>query len=79
MATQICPNCKKDFFTWSFDEEDSPLYFWGCSCGYTAYEDESLQRECSTCGRKTETQMEDDHKKYWWCFRCNKVTLISEK
>jgi hypothetical protein len=79
LATQICPNCKEDSFTWSFDEEDSPLTFWGCSCGYHAYEDEALQRECSTCGEKSECQMEDDHKKYWWCFRCNKVTLISEK
>ncbi len=25
MATQICPNCKQDSFTWSIDEDESTL------------------------------------------------------
>ncbi len=79
MATQICPNCKEDSFTWSYDEETIPHTTWGCSCGYIAYEDESLERECTTCKKKTESQLEDDDKIYWWCSSCNKVTLISEK
>ena len=25
MATEICPQCKCDSFTWSIDEDESPL------------------------------------------------------
>ena len=79
MATQICPHCKEDSFTWSIDEEESPLTKWGCySCGYIAFEDESLERLCSACHKKTESKLEDNLKKYWWCSNCNRITNLSE-
>jgi hypothetical protein len=77
MATQTCPKCKQDSFTWSIDEEESGLTKWGCfNCSYIAFEDESLERACSNCHKKTESRLEDDSKKYWWCTSCNKVTNI---
>ena len=79
MATQICPACKEDAFTWSMDEEKPSLTYWGChKCSYGAYEDESLERECSECTKKTESKLEDDDKIYWWCSNCNKTQLIKE-
>jgi hypothetical protein len=78
MATQICPNCKEDSFTWSVDLEGSNLTRWGCyKCYYIAWEDESYERECSTCKRKTEIRLEDETKIYWWCSNCNKISVIS--
>ncbi len=65
MATQICPNCKKDSFTWSIDEDESLLTFWGCDCGYNALEDESKERICRNCNNKTESRMKDSQKEYW--------------
>ena len=80
MATQICPNCKTDSFTWSIDEEESPLTKWGCyNCQYIAFEEESLERECSYCNKKSERRLEDKENKYWWCYNCNRVTTITEK
>lgn len=76
MATQICPTCKQDSFTWSIDEEESPLTFWGCDCGYNAYEDESRERVCEVCTIKTESHMRDDQKEFWWCSSCNKIEII---
>jgi len=65
MATQICPSCQLDSFTWSIDEEESPLTKWGCyECGYIAFEDDSLERECSNCQKKIERKLEDTSKKY---------------
>jgi len=76
MATQICPNCKNDSFTWRIDEEESPLTIWRCNCGYLAYEDESQVRKCKDCGSKTESNMRDSQKEYWWCSTCNKIEII---
>lgn len=78
MASQICPNCKQDSFTWSIDDEASPLTFWRCSapCGYSAYEDESRERICNNCRQKTESNMRDSQKEFWWCSTCNKVEII---
>lgn len=79
MAEQICPACKHEAFNWSFDEELIPHTYWGCwHCGYSANEDESLERICKDCGMKTESRLEDPKKKYWWCSQCNKVTLIED-
>ena len=79
MATQICPNCKLDSFTWSIDKEESPLTKWGCyECGYIAFEDESLERECSNCYKKTESKLKDNLKMYWWCSNCNRITKVDE-
>ena len=79
MAELICPNCKRDTFSWTIDEGQNPLTIWGCrSCKYSAHEDESFEKNCKDCGTKTEIRLEDDQKKYWWCSRCNKVSLINE-
>lgn len=76
MATQICPKCKEDSFTWSVDE-DSPLTYWGCyNCHYGAYEDESLQTNCETCGSYSKMKLKDDTTEYWWCCKCNKVSNV---
>ena len=75
MATQICPHCKADSFTWSRDD-DSSLTYWGCSCGYSALEDEAEERECAVCYIKSESKMKDETKEYWWCSSCNRVTEI---
>lgn len=77
MSLQTCPNCNKQSFTWSIDEEESPLTYWGCyKCEYGAYEDESQERICSNCGKKTESRMKDEEKEYWWCSSCNATTKI---
>ncbi len=74
MSTQICPKCKAGSFTW-YLEEELELTTWGCSdCGYIAYEDESFERECSNCGKETESRLEDKEKKYWRCSTCNRIT-----
>lgn len=76
MATQICPNCKNDAFTWSI-EEKAALTYWGCyQCGYGAYEDESQERQCSDCGKKTESRLQDEKREYWWCSSCNRIKEI---
>lgn len=75
LATQICPNCKADTFTWSIDNEENALTKWAChECGYTAWEDETLERDCLICGKKTEMHMKDNVMEYWWCSSCNKIT-----
>ena len=80
LATQICPNCKTDAFTWSIDEEDSALIKWACyHCHYVAFERESLERECSNCNKKSELRLQHKHNKYWWCSNCNRVTLIIDE
>lgn len=76
MATQICPNCKADTFTWSIDDESS-LTMWDChECGYIAWEDETLEHVCANCGNKSEMSLNDDNNEYWWCCSCNKLTLV---
>jgi hypothetical protein len=78
MAEQICPKCKQEAFNWTYDEDHTPHTFWKCgNCKYEAYEDESMERPCKDCGSKTESRLEDEQIKYWWCSRCNKVTIIN--
>jgi len=77
MATQICPNCKKDSFTWSIDEEISELTIWGCyECEYQAFENESKERNCTKCSKKTESRLKDNEKEFWWCSTCNTIEII---
>lgn len=77
MATQICPNCKKNSFTWIMDNEISDLTIWSCyECRYQAFENESDLRICSNCGNKTESKLKDDKKEYLWCPNCNKTEFI---
>ena len=71
MATQICPRCKEDAFTWHIDEEESPFTIWACHiCNYQAFEDESKERKCAHCGRNTEARLNDGKENYWWCSSC---------
>ncbi len=64
-------------FTWSIDEEVSPLTFWGCiECHYGAYEDESLERKCEKCGEKALVNLKDEAHAYWWCFNCQSDSII---
>jgi DNA-directed RNA polymerase subunit RPC12/RpoP len=77
MATQICPNCKKDSFTWKLDDKISDYTIWDCyECNYRAYENESQIRECENCKKKTNNLMNDEMRKYWWCNNCNKIEII---
>lgn len=80
MATQICPNCNADSFTWSLNEKNEKLTIWHCYiCKYVAFEDESLERLCTHCNKKTKSYMQDEEKFYWWCSHCGKITIQSEK
>lgn len=77
MATQICPNCKIDSFTWKMDGEISSMTIWDCgNCQYRAFENESDERNCSTCQKKTELKLKDSEKEYWWCTNCNTTEII---
>lgn len=79
MATQICPECKENAFFWSAGDDEYSLTQWGCwKCGYGACEDESRERVCLECGKKTECHMRDEEKEYWWCSSCNKTEVISD-
>ncbi len=78
MSLQICPKCNRESFTWGIIDE-SGLTHWYCNnrdCKYHAVEDESLERVCRKCGHKSESNMKDDFKNYWWCSYCDKVTAI---
>ena len=75
MATQICPNCKEDAFTWFMDEDISPLMIWSCtSCNYNALEDDSKERLCHSCNHKTESLFKDNEKEFWWCSSCHQIS-----
>ena len=77
MATQICPNCKEDSFTWYIDDAKSTLTIWGCyQCHYQAFEDESKMTECENCKKLTKSYMSDSKSKFWWCTNCNVLEKI---
>ena len=77
MTKQICPNCKKSSFNWSIDEEISEFTIWFCyKCEYKAFENESDERNCSKCKKKTESKLKDDKKEYWWCSSCSTTETI---
>lgn len=78
MAEQICPKCKQQTFTWTYDDESIPHTYWHCRhCDYEAWEDESFERICESCGTKTESLLEDSVTRYWWCSRCNTTVQSS--
>ncbi len=80
MGLIICPNCREQAFTWSYDEENTPPTTWNCSnCSYIAWEDESFERICVSCGTKSEMRLKDEVKIYWYCHVCEKTTTIAEK
>ncbi len=72
MSLHICPVCREKSFTWCMaDETLNSLTRWSCvECGYTALEDESLERVCRVCNMKSEVLLQDDKLKYWWCSIC---------
>lgn len=77
MSLQICPNCKEYSITWYMDEDESSLTIWFCSsCNYKAFEDETKERYCFKCKRKTELHMKDSKNEYWWCSNCNSTKAI---
>jgi hypothetical protein len=77
MSAHLCPNCRKYSFTWSINLDESPLTKWGCfECYYIAWEDESKERICTNCNNKTESLLQDDQKKYWWCSSCDRITIL---
>lgn len=79
MATQICPKCKCDSFTWRMDDEISDLTIWVCyECSYQAFENESDERNCKKCGKKTESKLKDDESEFWWCSNCDSVEKIKK-
>ena len=84
MATQICPHCKKDSFSWSIDDENTQLTYWGCHlCHFGAYENEkenkSFKHKCSVCGKVGQMKLEDDASVYFWCYHCNNSDILKEK
>ncbi|WP_396637395.1 hypothetical protein [Maribacter sp. R77961] len=79
MATQICPKFKVDSFNWKVDEDESPLTIWDCgNCNYRAFENETDERNCSNCGKKTESKLKDNKKEYWWCSNCSTTKEIKK-
>jgi ribosomal protein L37AE/L43A len=47
MATQICPKCKSDSFTWIIDDEISNMTIWYCNvCNFSALENENDESNC---------------------------------
>ncbi|WP_348739211.1 hypothetical protein [Tenacibaculum sp. 190524A02b] len=41
MATQVCPKCKENSYTWRIDNEISDLTIWSCyNCYYEEFEKE---------------------------------------
>jgi hypothetical protein len=79
MATQICPCCKQDSFTWFIEDEKKLLTRWGCyNCSYTALENEKDEMEiCQSCQTKTKIKLNDELRSYWWCSNCNTITNIA--
>ena len=72
MATQLCPKCKKKFFTWYLDDEISNIIIWSCShCSFQTYEDERDEINCEKCQEETKTFLKNEEEGFWWCSVCN--------
>ncbi len=77
MATQNCPKCKKDSFTWYVDEEMSDIIIWNCdNCDLQIYEDERDEINCKNCNENTKTFLKNEDEEFWWCSVCNSVSEI---
>lgn len=87
MATQICPVCKQDCFTWYMTEDEAgrDVTGWGCGCGFYAYENERynpdgtyrfelIARGCTSCGTTQDLKLHQDGREYLWCSRCHLLT-----
>jgi transcription elongation factor Elf1 len=77
MATQICPKCKKDDFSWYIDDEMSSITIWNCgSCDFQTYEDERDEVLCKKCNEITKTFLKNEEEEFWWCSVCNTISDI---
>lgn len=77
MSLHKCPECRKFGFVWKVDYDISSLTIWDCwECGYTAFEDESLESFCTDCSYKYRIQLQVDDTKFWWCTECETKTII---
>ncbi|RKS21742.1 hypothetical protein CLV94_2377 [Flavobacterium endophyticum] len=81
MATQICPKCKQDSFTWYMDDDEaSGLTIWHCfNCRYVAYEDEQKIRDCLNCLKNTSSYLMDTETIFYWCNNCNEIEFLKNK
>jgi hypothetical protein len=77
MATQICPKCKKDDFTWYIDDEMSSITIWNCgTCDFQTYEDDRDEVFCKKCNEITKTFLKNEEEEFWWCSVCNTISDI---
>jgi hypothetical protein len=78
MSLQPCPNCGRRAFTWSLDDEVSPLTQWhGSLCRYRAEEDESRESGCQACGaQRSRLRLSDRNGTYWFCLSCQSLHRI---
>jgi ribosomal protein L37AE/L43A len=79
MATQICPKCKQDSFTWYIDDEMSTITIWSCYlCDYQTYEDDRDEVKCENCQEKTKTILQNEVEEFWWCSVCNTISELKQ-
>jgi hypothetical protein len=70
MTQQLCPICRESSFTWSLDENTSPLTRWDCSaCSAHFYEDESLEIGSALVLYSSSSIVV-------WCFAENKAVVV---
>lgn len=79
MASQTCPKCKKDSFSWYIDEEMSTITIWNCSnCDLQIYEDDRDEIKCENCKEITKTFLQNEEEEFWWCCVCNTISEIKQ-
>lgn len=79
MATQICPKCKQESFSWYIDEEMSTITIWSCyNCDYQTYEDDCDEVKCENCQEITKTFLQNEDEEFWWCSVCNAISELKQ-
>lgn len=69
MSVVLCPNCKGKGFYWSLDDDNCT--HWRCAlCGFCADEDESKDKACAVCGKKSAVWLTHGGRAYYWCVLC---------
>jgi ribosomal protein S27AE len=81
MATQTCPKCGGNSFTWAIHDETGKLTHWYCgSCNYSADEDESKEMTCPRCQQEHGSLLlRDAHGFHRWCWKCTRFDTTSER
>jgi hypothetical protein len=86
MATQLCPNCQEDDFTWSMTEDETgqEVTEWRCGCGFHAieyerylageYQQEPITTNCLNCTTMSGIVLHREGERYLWCYHCNILT-----